>query len=107
MRGDQLQGHEDRWLRRKPPSFQVLTGQVKLDSLLQIAGNLVEGRSLCDDGNLETLSDVSGLVSRSNDRLNRPLKHRYPFENSTMSYAIVPVMNPDTQVATSAVIINN
>ena len=104
MRGDQLQGHEDRWLRRKPPSCQVLTGQVKLDSLLQIAGNLVQARSLCDDGNLETLSHVSGLVSRSNDRLNRPLKHRYPFDVGTMSHAIVLVMNPNTQAATSAVI---
>jgi hypothetical protein len=50
---------------------------VQLDSLLQVATDLVERRSLGDDWDLETLSHIAGLLPGSDHRLNGALKHRY------------------------------
>lgn len=75
MRRYQLQSYEDRRLGGESQSRQILAGQVQLYSFPQVAGDLVERRSLGDDGDLKTLSHISGLVSGSNHGLDRSLKH--------------------------------
>ncbi len=77
MRGDQFQRDENRRIWCQAHRRQILAGQVQLDSLLQVAGDLIERLPLGDDRDLHAFGHVAGLLARSDHRLDCSLKHLY------------------------------
>ena len=74
MRRSDLQRDQDRRVRREAEVCQVFAVEVEPNSLLQIAGHLIQCHALSDDGDLEALCDPARFLARSNDGLDRPLQ---------------------------------
>lgn len=56
--------HNQRWVCRQPESTQILVFQVQADRLLQIAGYLIQRRSLSDDGDFKALGHIAPVALR-------------------------------------------
>ncbi len=63
MRGQDLHGHDNRWIRCESKRSQVLVGEMKGDGLAEVVRDLVQGMPLGDDRNLETFGHVSRFIA--------------------------------------------
>src|SRR6266571_473650 len=75
MRRSQLHRNDDGRVWRESQGLQIFVGEMKLDRLSQILGDLVQGVTLSHDGNLEALGRVARLFTGPNHSLDCSLKH--------------------------------
>jgi hypothetical protein len=68
IRRCQLHRDDDRGVRGKSQGVQVFALEVQANGLLQAPGDLVQGRSLRDDGDLDTFGYISRLLTGTDDR---------------------------------------
>jgi hypothetical protein len=90
IRRCQLHRDDDRGVRGESQGVQVFALEVQANGLLQVPGDLVQSRSLRDDGDLDTFGYISRLLTGTDDRLDGTLKLVHKFARRTQYSAVVP-----------------